>query len=227
MTPTISDRPAVVMCFGDSNTWGHPPIESLDVSVRRYDRTQRWPGVMADALGDGFVVIEEGLNGRTTVFDDPVEGADRNGLTYLPACLESHKPLDVVVIMLGTNDLKGRFAASAFDVAWGAARLVEVARTGGYGREGSAPEIVLVAPPRLGPLSTFAELFVGGEAKSALLSERLRGFAATLDCGFMDAAQLVETSSVDGIHLGPEAHHLLGRALAEQVGAAVDDSVAG
>ncbi len=88
-----------IVCFGDSNTWGFAPI-----SKARYDRDTRWPGVLRNALGGGYLVIEEGQNGRTTVWDDPIE-ANKNGATYLLPCLESHKPLDLLIIKLGTNDL--------------------------------------------------------------------------------------------------------------------------
>ena len=100
----VSDHPAQILCFGDSNTWGYVPL-----TVDRYPESVRWTGVMAQALGAGFRIIEEGQNGRTTVWDDPLEGDNKNGLRYLPACLESHHPLDLVIIMLGTNDLKARW----------------------------------------------------------------------------------------------------------------------
>jgi lysophospholipase L1-like esterase len=102
-----------VLCYGDSNTWGSDPETG-----ERFAPEVRWPGVLRQALGEGYWVVEEGLNGRTTVRDDPIEGAHKNGRTYLPACLEFHKPIDLVLIMLGTNDLKARFAASASDRWW-------------------------------------------------------------------------------------------------------------
>ena len=98
-----------VLCYGDSNTWGYIPVTG-----GRYAPTVRWTGVMAEQLGPQFSAIEEGQSGRTTVWDDPLEG-DKNGLRYLPACLESHMPLDLVILMLGTNDLKARFSLTALD----------------------------------------------------------------------------------------------------------------
>ena len=100
-----------VLCYGDSNTWGYNPK-----TKQRYDRNTRWPCVLQRELGEEFLVIPEGQNGRTTVWDDPVEG-QKNGMTYLLPCLESHKPLDLVIITLGTNDLKHRFSVTAYDIA--------------------------------------------------------------------------------------------------------------
>ena len=102
-----------ILCYGDSNTWGYNPHTEL-----RYPRAVRWTGVLQRGLGPAYHVIEEGLNGRTTVWDDPIEGY-KSGKEYLVPCLETHKPMDLVVIMLGTNDLKHRFSLTAFDIATG------------------------------------------------------------------------------------------------------------
>jgi lysophospholipase L1-like esterase len=98
-----------VLCFGDSNTHGSVPMHHRD-DIRRFGPDERWPGVLRKELGAGFTVIEEGLPGRTTLRDDPIEGVYKNGLWYLRACLESHRPIDLMTLMLGTNDLKSRFA---------------------------------------------------------------------------------------------------------------------
>ena len=108
-----------VLCYGDSNTWGYDPA-----TQKRYPRNVRWAGVLRRALGNGYLVIEEGLNGRTTVWDDPIEGY-KNGKEYLVPCLETHKPIDLVIIMLGTNDLKARFHVPACDIAAGAGVAIE------------------------------------------------------------------------------------------------------
>ena len=123
-----------VMCYGDSNTWGYNPA-----TQQRYPRDERWTGVLQELLGADYRVIEEGLNGRTTVWDDPIEGY-KNGREYLIPCLESQKPLDLVIIMLGTNDLKLRFSLPAYDIAEGAGVLVEIAQKSQAGPdEGAAP----------------------------------------------------------------------------------------
>ena len=105
-----------ILCFGDSNTWGCKPITTPGV-FERHPPEVRWPGVFREQLGPGYTVIEEGANGRTTVHNDPFEGAHLNGRTYFSPCLETHMPLDLVIIMLGTNDLKPRFGLNAFDIA--------------------------------------------------------------------------------------------------------------
>ncbi len=115
-----------ILCYGDSNTWGHIPVTG-----GRYGDDVRWTGVLQAALGEGYRVIEEGLNGRTTVHDDPIEGVYKNGKHYLIPCLESHRPLDLVIMMLGTNDLKMRFSLPPSDIARGVEALeVGVLRIG-------------------------------------------------------------------------------------------------
>ncbi|MCL1979506.1 MAG: GDSL-type esterase/lipase family protein, partial [Proteobacteria bacterium] len=123
-----------ILCYGDSNTWGYDPV-----TMDRFDETTRWPRVAGQVLGHGWEVIEEGLGGRTTVWDDPIEGY-KNGRDYLIPCLESHRPLDLVVLLLGTNDLKQRFSLSAYDVAQGAGVLVRVVQASQAGRQGRAPQ---------------------------------------------------------------------------------------
>lgn len=201
-----------VLCYGDSNTWGSDPETG-----ERFAPDIRWPGVLARELGEGFRVIEEGLSGRTTVRDDPIEGAHKNGRMYLRACLESHKPIDLMTIMLGTNDLKERFAASASDIAQGAASLAEMALTSGCGSEGGAPVVVLISPPPVGKLTDMADMFAGSEEKSGRFSEHYRRFAEQYGCEFLDASEVIVSSDVDGIHLEAEEHRKLGGAVAAGV----------
>ena len=105
-----------ILCYGASNTWGYKPDPSAVLPIR-YSYKQRWTGILQSKLGDEFLVIEEGLNSRTTVIDDPLND-DRNGKAYLKPCLESHAPLDFVALMLGTNDLKVRFGLSASEIVY-------------------------------------------------------------------------------------------------------------
>ena len=137
-------HPKTVLCYGDSNTYGHATVDRPD---GRYAPDERWTGVLAAALGPQWKVIEEGLGGRTTVSDDPIEGAEKNGRTYLYPCLMSHRPLDVVVIMLGTNDLKARFNKTAWEIAAGVGVLVDIVKTAAAGRNEGVPEILVVSPP--------------------------------------------------------------------------------
>lgn len=205
-----------MLCYGDSNTWGSDPETG-----ERFAPGVRWPGVLRGTLGEGYWVIEEGLGGRTTVRDDPIEGAHKNGRAYLRACLESHKPIDLVTIMLGTNDLKARFAASASDIAQGAASLAEMALRSGCGPEGGAPVVVLISPPAPGRLTEMAEMFEGAGEKARLFPAHYRRFAEQQGCDFLDASGIVASSDLDGIHLEAGEHRKLGEAVAEHVRSAL------
>jgi len=200
---------AVIVAFGDSNTWGYDPATGA-----RFAPQTRWTGVMAAALGPDHRVIEEGLNGRTTVFLDPIE-PDRRGADYLPPCLRSHAPLDLVVIALGCNDMKARFNVSAAEIAYGAERLVMLALAEPVGPNGRPPGVLLVAPPPVAKLSGFAEMFRGAESKSRDLAQRYAEVAQRRGVGFVDAGQFIRCSDLDGIHYEADQHAVLGRALAE------------
>lgn len=206
-----------ILCFGDSNTWGYDPA-----TQERFDEATRWTGVLQAALGRDFAVIEEGLNGRTTVWNDPIEG-HKNGHDYLVPCLESHRPLDLVVLMLGTNDLKRRFSLSAYDIAQGVAVLLRAVSYSGAGRDGQPPRVLLLAPPPTARLSDFAEMFEGAGPKSLLLGQHYRVVAEQGHAAFLDTATVVRTSDIDGIHLEAAEHAKLGRAVAHEVLALIGD----
>ena len=201
----------VILCYGDSNTWGWNPA-----TKDRFSRNERWPGVLRKELGEGHHVIEEGLNGRTTVWDDPIEGY-KNGKKYLIPCLETHRPIDWVAIMLGTNDLKMRFSLSALDIARGAGVLVDIVQKSSAGPTGGAPEVLLMAPPSVGKLTEFAEMFEGAEPKSRGFSEHYRRVAEEYGCHFLDTSEVVVSSDLDGIHFESSEHQKLGRAVADHV----------
>lgn len=129
-----------ILCYGDSNTYG---LKSDLVS--RYPRNVRWTGILQEKLGSEYYVIEEGLGGRTTVWDDPVEDY-KNGKKYLLPCLDSHKPLDLVIIMLGTNDLKSRFSVTPFDIGASMENLVKTIIKSDAGVDFQPPKILLVTP---------------------------------------------------------------------------------
>jgi lysophospholipase L1-like esterase len=202
-----------VVCYGDSNTHGADPVTN-----GRFPRDVRWPGVLAAELGDGGYVIEEGLNGRTTLWDDPfVDG--RNGKQYLLPCLRSHQPIDVLVLMLGTNDLKTIFTRAAHEIAAGAGALVDIALTSGTGPDGGPPAVLLVAPPRLGDATDRSELwgFGGARSTSEALPRLYRNVAEIKGVSFLDAAALVGGDPADGVHLSGADHAILGRAVAGAV----------
>lgn len=205
-----------VLCYGDSNTWGYEPATG-----NRFPEDVRWPGVLARELGSGFRVIEEALNGRTTVRDDPVEEY-KNGKDYLTPCLQSHAPLDLVIVALGINDLKTRFFASASDVADGAGVLVSIAQRSGAGPDGGSPAVLLVAPPPVGSLTELAQMFAGAEEKSKGFSRQYRRVAEKYGCRLFDAGDVARASDRDGIHLEADEHRKLGEAMVASAKASLD-----
>lgn len=207
-----------VLCFGDSNTWGFEPGTHA-----RYPRAVRWTGVLAGQLGAAWHVVEAGLNGRTTVFVDPL--GDKTGLRHLGPVLESAAPVDVVVVMLGTNDLKTRFRASAYEIAEGAGQLVAAVRASDAGPAGAAPAVLLVAPPRIASLEGWAardpDAFEGfedgwrdGPATSRAFARQYARVARVRGVAFLDAGAHVATSPIDGVHWTAEGHAAFGRAVA-------------
>lgn len=205
----------MLVCFGDSNTHGTPP--SSGEPVPRYGPDVRWPGVLAAALGPSWRVHEEGLPGRTTVHPDPVEGGHLSGLAALPIVLGTHSPIDVLVIMLGTNDLKARFAVGPAEIATAVETLVHAGRAFCVATGRPVPRILLVAPAPVTEVGEFAEQFAGGTGKSRRLAPALRAAAQRLGVDVLDAGEHITTSPVDGVHLDPQAHRLLGEAVAAVV----------
>ena len=204
-----------LLCYGDSNTHGTMPMPDLGFQGR-YSRDERWTGRLQRLLPD-WEVIAEGHPGRTTVHDDPVEGAHRNGLTVLPALLETHRPVDAVLLMLGTNDLKQRFSVNAMDIALSLERLVRVIRASAAGPSGAAPGILVVAPPPIEEVGCLAEMFAGGAAKSRQLAPRIAAMAERNGLPWLDAGAMIKVSPIDGIHYGPEANPVLAEAFAAAI----------
>lgn len=200
-----------ILCYGDSNTWGYDPATGT-----RLPENVRWTSVLQNELGPGHLVIEEGLNGRTTVWEDPIEGY-KNGETYLYPCLESQRPLDLVIIMLGTNDLKARFSVPAYDIANSAGVLVDIVQRSIAGRDEEPPPVLLMAPPPIAALTEFAEMFEGAGPKSQRFSRHYRRVADLLGCHFLDTRDIIVSSDLDGIHFEAPEHAKLGKAVAELV----------
>ena len=204
-----------ILLFGDSNTWGAKPIEKYNIVVR-YKFYERYGGVLQKELGQEIFIIEEGNPGRTTIWEDPIEGY-KNGKNYLIPCLDSHQPLDVVVIMLGTNDLKGRFSLSAFDIAQSAGVLVAMIQKW-QPLVGGMPKILLIAPPPIKELPEFFQkMFIGGLDKSKEFSTEFKKVAADLKCEYLDAAKFVSPSDIDGVHYDLDAHQILGIEIAKKI----------
>ncbi|MFC2967885.1 GDSL-type esterase/lipase family protein [Acidimangrovimonas pyrenivorans] len=217
----MSDAERVVLCFGDSNTHGTMPLPSL-TERGRHGFSSRWTGHFRRALGPAVHVIDEGHPGRTTVHPDPVEGEHRNGLSVLLALLESHRPLDLVVMMLGTNDCKARFAVTADDIARSIDRLCGVIAAAQCGPGGATPKLLLVAPPPLTETGCLAGMFEGGAAKAAALAPRIEAVAQARGAGFVDAGAHITVSPIDGVHFDAAAHATLGTVLARAAAELLD-----
>ncbi|MEQ8675327.1 MAG: SGNH/GDSL hydrolase family protein [Aggregatilineales bacterium] len=201
-----------ILCYGDSNTWGYQAL-----SAHRLPYHQRWTGVLAGHLGDNYLVIEEGLPGRTTVWDDPID-AYHSGKTYLTPCLASHAPLHMVIILLGTNDLKSRFGLGAYDIALGAGMLAQMAQRSETGPNGTPPDVLLVSPPPLGDIpEEIAPLFEGGRDKSIQMVAYYRHVAEQIGCRFMDAGAILTVDPRDGVHWTPAGHAAFAAQMAQHI----------
>ena len=203
-----------VLCFGDSNTWGAIPGSDTG----RFGPDVRWPSVMNERLGPDVTVYEAGLNGRTTVFDRLPWGW-RNGKDLLVPTIEVCAPLDVVIVLLGTNDASLPYV-SAVEIASGAGELITIIRCcDGFGpRSGLAPLPLLVAPHVVGVLGAEDEqVSPGARERSVELVDEYRRLAEALKCHFVDLSSAVEPSDVDPWHWEPAGH----QAAADLIGAEV------
>ncbi|MBE7496412.1 MAG: SGNH/GDSL hydrolase family protein [Verrucomicrobiaceae bacterium] len=208
-----------ILCFGDSNTWGFIPESILESHPRRHPPEVRWTGVLARELGAGFRVIEEGQNGRTTVHDDPF-AVSRNAKPVLPAILESHKPLDLVILMLGTNDLKQILNVSPGEIAMGVKVLAQMILSGDAGIAAKPPKLLLMCPPVILDNSHLPDIkakFPHAAELSRDLPRCYAALASALGCSYLNTQTLIEPSVVDGIHLDAAAHEKLGLAVAQKV----------
>lgn len=210
-----------ILVFGDSNSHGSPAVAAHG-PPERFDKPDRWPEVMASLLDRDVVV--EGQPGRTTVHDDPIDGAHKNGLRALPMVLETHRPIALVVVMLGTNDCKARFGLRGWDIAQGASKLAQMVRVSDAGPRGGAPDVMLVAPVPVEERGLLAEAFQGGRARARAIAPALEAEAQRLGLGFLDAGRHAAVDPVDGVHLTREGHAALGRAVAEAVRRRLDGS---
>lgn len=202
-----------LICFGDSNTWGFVPGTAGD----RFPYQDRIPGVLQALLGSGFRVLEEGLIGRMSVWEDPMS-PDRNAKGQLPFLLETHKPLDLVSIMLGTNDLKAYMNLGPHAIAEAQGVLIDIVEGAKCGPGGARPVILLIAPPLVVETPTpFGHKFDGAIPKSMALADAYRDVARERNCLFLDAGALVRTSTRDGIHLDADSHRKLAEAMAETI----------
>lgn len=196
-----------ILAFGDSLTWGFEAG-----TFKRHAFGDRWPNALAAGLGGKARVIEEGMNGRTTVFPDPTCDAERNGAVAVPICLETHQPLDLVIIMLGTNDIKDR---RAFDAAMGMERLVGLVKNHAYNADFKPPQVLIMSPPALVPTKDewFNDLWGHALVESKLLAKHYARVAKEQGAHFFDAGSVSKATDVDGGHLDAENTKAIGTAL--------------
>lgn len=213
-----------VLVFGDSITWGWLPTLPIVPTVR-HTVEDRWPNIMHSALGDEYTIITEGLSGRTTNVEDPNAAGLMNGADYLDSAIVSHMPLDLVVIMLGTNDTKTYLERSALEIGLGMGELINIVQEGSglgwYDYEDQTPDILVISPPPLGPTVAplAAEIFEGSNEKIEKLPSIYQTIAESSGAFFFDAATVVDVDEVgvDGIHLTVKGNTDLGQAVAEKV----------
>ena len=210
-----------IVCFGDSNTHGYcaDPADCADGALRRFNEAERWTCRLQAALGADYLVLEEGLPGRTTVFQDPLnEGL--SAIDYIVPCLKSHEPVSLLVIMLGTNDTKERFGVSAPCIALGMERLVRKAKAVDCWGPDSKPNILIIAPPAIDPRMELSPvggcMGAGCAAKSRELPALLRATAQLLSVHFLDAGDC-EFNLIDYMHLTQAGHACLAEKLAAHI----------
>lgn len=206
-----------ILCYGDSNTHGFNPENH-----GRYDYNERWPGIMQNLLGVDYRVIEEGLNSRTTVLDDPYDIL-KNGKTYLTPCIKSHYPVDLVIIMLGSNDMKERYHVPACDIAKGAGIIAKMVLdiTAEKSTTNTPSKVLLVSPIYIGKTITESECgeefgYMRAYELSRKLAPKYQKVAQSLEIEFMDAALITEPSKIDALHMSIDGHRALGEAIAKR-----------
>ena len=207
-----------ILCYGDSNTWGHNP-EPCGNNFR-YGDNERWTGVLQRMLDGQAKIIEEGLCGRTIMYDDPV--ADRNGSRFLNCCIQSHQPLDLVIFMLGTNDIRHIFTPSVKEIAMGMDNLVKMVRNPQAYWVGKVPEVLVIVPAPVRDEIAGSEFYGMYDEESVRKSKALgkeyeKIFADVSGVTLLDAGTVAEVSVKDCIHLTGEGHRALGEAAAERV----------
>lgn len=199
-----------IMFFGDSNTWGYNPVNGL-----RYPFESRWTSIASQLLGDKYCCIPVGMNGRTTIFDDPIKGC-RNGHDAIDYELQTHKPLDMIVIMLGTNDLKYTDAAGS---ARGMDTMIDTVLSANVRNSLSSPvfpcgtKILLVSPP----IVLYSEELAVWSEESKKLANLYQALAEKYGIDYLDASKVTPPSEVDNVHLGFEGHMKLGNAIAQKI----------
>lgn len=205
-----------ILCFGDSLTWGYEPGSSH----QRFSSDKRWTGILQDTLGNNFEVIEEGLNSRGIKNDDPRPGKEgRRALDYIIPCLDTHDPLDYVIVLLGTNELKYEMNQTPKDIKKSMKKLLEVIAGRKSQMRGIKPNIILLAPPLVNDSSEYArkgDKYKLASEKSEKLGKEFEELAEELRIEFLDLSKLVETG-IDGVHITEGSHKIVGENVAKLI----------
>lgn len=204
-----------ILCFGDSNTFGYRAVDG-----GRYSEKERWPALVQGMLGEDYHIIEEGLSGRTTCFDDPQQEG-RAGIHYITPCLNSHKPIDLLIVMLGTNDAKELFGASALNIALALKRLLLKAMHTECWRDGK-PNILTVVPKAIDERyeQTYAGYMLGRgcSEKTAVFAQEYRKITDLIGCRYFDANEVITSlDEIDYVHLSVQGHRELAKGIAEEI----------
>jgi len=203
-----------ILCYGDSNTFGTDPVHG-----GRHPDDVRWTGVLQSLLGEEYRIIEEGCGGRTTVFEDELSYG-RNGLKMLTPCIASHNPLDLIVVMLGTNDLKQRFQVTVWDLGRAMELIIDEILHFPYEPFYPRPQILIVSPVLIKPGISDSIYSCFTEKAAALSRYFAREYAAVSKakgCWFFDAARVAEASEEDRLHMTADNHRKLAAALEEEI----------
>lgn len=210
----MEEKLRTIVCFGDTNTWGYD-----EITGGRLPFEKRWTGILSKILGKGYRVIEEGMAGRTTVNEDPVE-QHKNGREHLFPCLESHRPIDVFVMMLGQVELKSRFSLTGYDIAMGIEELVAIVLKSDAGRSGQPPKTLLISPVQVGKVEgTDMEKWfpaVGTRERSAMFPVLFKEIADKYGIEFMEASKAAKTAA-DAIHIANDSHQSFAQAVAWKI----------
>lgn len=208
-----------ILCFGDSNVRGVIPEKTRGPLVRVYDKNLRWTGILQKLLGDEYNVIEEGIGGRSTQFDEINPGRPyRNGLKDFPLFLEAHFPIDLVIFLIGANDTKIQYNASVEKITDGMRQLIETVKNSNKGRDEKAPSVLLLSPvPFNNSATLFSELDKSSIEKSKQLTESYKKLSVEMQCYFLNTSEYVEASENDGLHFNESAHSVLAKAIGEKI----------
>jgi lysophospholipase L1-like esterase len=208
---------ASILCFGDSNTWGTSP------SGNRYNEAERWTTLLANQLADKHTLLEAGQPNRTLVHNSPFSTnepdnplKEKSGIRYINSYLIKYQP-DVVLIMLGTNDLKKRYELTSTEIGQGMYKLVTQIIHFDYGSKNVAPKILIIAPPPIYEVGAYVKIYAGAAEKSMQLAKHYLSLAQVLGCAFFDAGSIIKSCPIEGIHWQVNQHSLLSDALVVEV----------